>query len=588
MSGEANLIVDVEEYKACADSINSMCQGLDKAITSLVQHLETTSTDGLQSGQAAEHFLTFVGEIARLKGVMSESGTDIKSTMTDFLIEIDDADDLLFKNKGRKPFTDEEFRACFAVVENTAAPSLNSDQTYGWFSKLFDKIVKFIWKLADIEVTVGNDESILRKNVENLKEQTVEKISTIKTGVRTADRTYRQKLKNQLDVLKKYEQALTQIYNIVAAAGGTIDASGLITLASVLDQHELIARTPEVVTDEDVKYFADNVTDYFDSSTAIIGAICTTSLGQWVTSDFDVYRATVKSALDYFNSYSTHYVEAHTQYEKHKGEFDKMLELYNKYGSKWVDYYDGDKENAEMFNKLVKKTGEVSKDADDYVDIWFQLFCDMAESKEAFTRFKANCDLDDAEVRKALERVESLYNNEVDAYVFETLEHISQEVKNETVKKGAEAVAKAYAKIVPGGGMEQIMAKVTSSILDRAFAEAPAVAQHDWVLATQNSFDNAVANLKAADPGSEGYDVLVRTVREAFDSAKQARIKFFTTMAENSSGQEQRFYQLNLESVKTMSLDDVTRHRAVSPGEYYGENHSIWGYIFEGDIHPAT
>lgn len=57
MSGEANLIVDVEEYKACADSINSMCQGLDKTITSLVQHLETTSTDGLQSGQAAEHFL---------------------------------------------------------------------------------------------------------------------------------------------------------------------------------------------------------------------------------------------------------------------------------------------------------------------------------------------------------------------------------------------------------------------------------------------------------------------------------------------------------------------------------------------------
>ena len=587
MIGEANLIVDVEEYKVCADSIHSMCQGLDKAITSLIQHLETTSTTGLQSGEAAEHFLTFVGEIARLKGVMSESGTAVKSTITDFLVEIDDADDLLFKNKGYKPFTDEEFRACFAVVENTAVPSLNRDQTYGWFSKLFDKIVKFIWKLADIEVTVGNDESILRKNVENLKEQTVEKISTIKTGVRAADRTYRQKLKNQLDVLKTYERALTQIHSIVAASGGAIDFAGLVMLASILDQQESIARTPEVVTDEDVKYFADNVTDYFDSSTAIIGAICTASLGQWVTSDFDVYRSTVKSALEYFNSYSSHYVESRAQYEKYKGEFDKMLELYNKYGSKWVDYYDGNKENAEMFNKLAKKTGDVSKDADDYVDIWFQLFCDMSESKEAFARFKANCDLNDEEVRKALERVEDLYGNEVDAYVFETLEHIAQEVKKETISKGAEAVAKAYAKIVPGGGMEQIMTKVTSSILDRAFAEAPAVAQHDWVLATQNSFDNAVANLKAADPGSEGYDVLVQTVREAFDSAKQARVKFFTTMAKNSSGQEQRFYQLNLESVKTMSLDDVTRHRAVSPGEYYGEDHSIWGYIFEGDIHPA-
>ena len=39
----------------------------------------------------------------------------------------------------------------------------------------------------------------------------------------------------------------------------------------------------------------------------------------------------------------------------------------------------------------------------------------MSESKEAFARFKANCDLNDEEVRKALERVEALYWNEVDA-----------------------------------------------------------------------------------------------------------------------------------------------------------------------------
>lgn len=136
--------------------------------------------------------------------------------------------------------------------------------------------------------------------------------------------------------------------------------------------------------------------------------------------------------------------------------------------------------------------------------------------------------------------------------------------------------------------MEQFMVNVTSSVLGRAFAETSAVAQQDWVLATQNSFNNAVANLKAADSGSEGYDVLVQTVRETFDSAKQARINFFTTMAENSSGQEQRFYQLNLKSVETMSLDDVTSHRAVSPGEYYGAKHNILGYIFDGDIHLAT
>lgn len=110
------------------------------------------------------------------------------------------------------------------------------------------------------------------------------------------------------------------------------------------------------------------------------------------------------------------------------------------------------------------------------------------------------------------------------------------------------------------------------------------MAQYDWVVATQNSFDNAIADLRAANPGSEGYDTLLKTVRESSDCAKDARIKFFTTVVENSSGQQKRFHELNLESVKTMSLNDASRHVVVSPEEFYGENSSYFGYILDGDI----
>lgn len=589
MGGESKLIVDVEEHKTCAADIEAVCQGLDNIMTSLVQHLQTASTSGLEAGQSAETFSTFVNEIARLKGKLKDSGTSIKTTITEFLSAIDEADDLLFKNKGYKPFTDEEFRSCFAVVENTTSPSLDDGNSLsGFFSNLFDKIIKFFLNLEGIEVTVGNAESILRNNVENLKEQTVEKISTIKAGVRSADRTYRQTLKNQLDILKTYEQALRHIDSIVSSDTGTIDVSHLANLTLFLDQHDLLVSKPAVVTDDDVKVFADNVPGYFDSSTVIIGSVCAASIGQLVTSDFDRYRDTINSARDYFNAYSTDYTESHEEYQKYKDTFDQMLNLYNKYGSKWVDYYDGDKENAELFNKLVKKTGEISKKADDYVDIWFQLFCDMSESKEAFARFKNNCDLENARVQKALERVEALYNNEVDAYVFDTLEQIAQELKKEAIEKGSEAVAKAvgkaYESIVPGGAMEKIMTKLASTVVEKAFEEAPAVAQYDYILATQNSFDNAVANLKAAKPGTAGYDELVLTVREAFDNAKQARIDFFTTMAEGASGQQKSFYDLNIESLKTMSLDDVTAHKGISPGEYYGENANVFGYLLDGDV----
>lgn len=582
MGGEANLIVDVEEHKNCASSIIAVCQGLDEVMTSLVQHLQSASSSGLEVGQAAENFSSFVSEIARLKGQLDETGSDIDTIITEFLNAIDDADDLLFKNKGYKPFTDEEFRLCFAVVENTVAPEFNLG-SWIW-TNIIEILFKFFWKAADYEVTVNTDSSILVKNVENLKEQTVEKISTIKTGVRSADRSYRQRIKNQLDVLKAYEQVLRQIDSILSTEGGEIDTTGLTKLKTIMDEHEMFAKTPEVVTDADVKNFSDNVTGYFASSTAVVTAVCASSFGKLVTSDFDEYRATVTAALDYFNSCSSHYTSSHERYEKHKGDFDKMLGLYNKYGSKWVDYYDGDKEKTEMFNKLVSKTGKLSKKADNYVDVWFQLFCDMSDSKEAFARFKANCDLDNEQVRKALERVEALYGNEVDAFAYETLEKISQEIKKGAIEKGAEAAAKAYANLFPGGGMEQIMTKATSSFLDKAFSEAPAVAQHDWVLTTQNSFDNAVAELKAATPGAEGYDELVQTVREAFDSAKQARIKFFTTMAENAEGQHKRFFELNLESVKNMSLDDVTPHQALSLGEFSGENYTILEYLSDGDL----
>lgn len=585
MGTETKLKVNVEELNACASDLKTVCEKLNGVIASLIWQLQTASEIGMESGQSAEAFSAFVTEVSRLNGKLLESGTSVKSTITDFLKEIDDADDLMFKNKGYKPFTDEEFRACFAVVENTTAPSFDGNSLRGFFSNLIDKLVKFIWgKLADIEVTVGDDESILRSKVDNLKEKTIAKISTIKSGVRMADRTYRTELENQLDILVAYTRALRQIDSIVSSDSGTIDPGVLAELSSFLDQQDVLVEDPATVTDEDVKDFADNVDGYFDSSTAIVVCICEASVGEWVTGDFDRYRATVNAARDYFNTYSTDYVQSQEQYQRYKAAFDKMLSLYNKYGNKWTDYYDGDKKNAEMFNKLVKKTGEVSKKADDYVDIWFQLFCDMSASREAFLRFKNNCDLDDESVRKALARVEALYNNEVEDYVFDTLEHIAQEVKKMAIEKGTEAVAKAYAKIVPGSGFEKIMTNIVTGVVSKAYEEAPAVAMYDYILTTKNVFDNAVEELKAATPGTKGYDELVKTVREAFDAAKKARIDFFTTMSKDASEQQKALYELNIKTLKSMSLEDVIPHKGVHPSEYYGENASVFGYILDGDI----
>lgn len=236
MGRESNLKVNVEEYTACAADINALCQNMDSIMTSLLQHLQTASTTGIQAGETAESFSAFVSEIARLEGNLKTFGTAVQSLITGFLDSVDDADDLLFTNQGYKPFTDEEFQACFAVVENTEAPSIETSGIKFWFSALMDKLRKLIWRVDEIKTTVNMDSSVLAKNVDNLKEETASKITSIKANVRTADRTYQHNLKAELDVLQTYKKALAQIDSILSYSRGVTTGVGLTVLGSYVGQ----------------------------------------------------------------------------------------------------------------------------------------------------------------------------------------------------------------------------------------------------------------------------------------------------------------------------------------------------------------
>jgi len=230
MGGKANLIVNVEEHNACAADIYAVCCGLDQAMCALVQHLQNASSSGLEAGESADSFSVFVSEITRLNGKLEESGASTQSLITGFLSAIDAADDLLFENTGYKPFTDDEFDACFAVINNTTAPSVND--LGNWLSNLYEKLLRFIYRITTVKETVNADNSILASSIDNLKEVSFRKITAIRSDVRTADSTYSRQLKNQLKVLSLYSQALTIIDDVLTSEGGTIDTSSLSLLSS--------------------------------------------------------------------------------------------------------------------------------------------------------------------------------------------------------------------------------------------------------------------------------------------------------------------------------------------------------------------
>lgn len=583
MSSEAYLTVDVSEFNACAADIKSVCIGIDDLVVLLSQKLKSASETGLQSGETAESFAEFTNVLIQLNGKMKTIGKKTDKLILKYLDDIDTADDKLFANSGFKPFTDDEFDACFSVVENTTEPGFDVGGN-GFLSRVWDWIFKLIYDIANIKYSVDNNNSVLKKKVKNLKQQTVITITRIKTNVRLTDRISRRKFKNLLEFIEIYNKTLEKFYLISSSDGGNIDEGILNELSGLLKKYNDFEKFKDNLTDIDVKNFADNVTGYFASSTELIKFICEESMGKFVTTEYARYRSTVKEALEYFNSFSTDYTISREKYDEYKAEFDQMLKCYNQYGSEWVNYYKGDPEKVALFNQFAKKAEEISRKSDDYVDVWFMFFCDMSASKDMFDSFVSNCDVDNPNVRKALERIKDIYNKDIEAYLLETWETCLKEAEKLAIKNGTKAFAEAYAKLFPGGGMNALITNFLSGILDKAFAEAPAVSQYDWVVATETYFDDAVNKLKAASSSDPNYEYLVEMVKRTFDCAKQARVKFFETMIACSSGDRKEFYELNLKSVKAMSLKDVSPHSVTTAGDYFGCNASILEDIFNGSV----
>ena len=123
--------------------------------------------------------------------------------------------------------------------------------------------------------------------------------------------------------------------------------------------------------------------------------------------------------------------------------------------------------------------------------------------------------------------------------------------------------------------------KIGNGIIEKAFAEAPAVQLLDWVEATNNSFNNAVMKLNGADPASDGYQELIQDVRQQFETAKEAQLSFYSKLAKNASRKEKEHFKKIEDSIRSMSLLDV------APGEIYGyedERYFLIDYIMDGDV----
>lgn len=561
-----NLIVDVEAYRNQKNAVKNITQKLEDIMNEYIKLMEKAKESGASSGETSNALENFINEIKSKKQNLSDIGKKYDKEVDAFLEEVDEEDDLLYENTGTKYFRDSDFDDILAVVDKT--PELSREEAGGWLWNIMLKILSCL--IPNLKSTFEDEDAELVRRMKETKEYTGEELVKMQIQLKNTDRAYQKKLTDIYYQLEEYVDFLNQIYSVVSKDFSMKEVNNANNCLIALEEMAKVGIVDNKVMYENkkIKYFADNVLNYFAESTSIIRVICEDSLGAIVTSDKDKYIATVRKMNEYFNEKSKTYLSSKEDFDSKKQEFDKLIALYKKYGGNFEKHYTGDKENLKNFNKLVDKIGDISKKSEYYIDIWYQMFFDMSESKEALNRFKAlytENELANESVKEALKRIEALYNKEVDAYIDTSLDLLYARVKKEGVQKAVKEL----------GGMlpkeYSIISKMVGKIVSQAYAEAPGVALYDTVKATEVAFNNAVKLLKESNPSADNYQQLIDNVKEQFEYAKKIRIEFFETISKApTSDQNKRYYELCIKDIKAASLSDVAILDMTSRGDYNG------------------
>ncbi len=563
--GSGDLIVGVTYYQNRASTVKNTCTAIENNyFKEYLNILNLIQKYGIKSGDTADLFVEYVSQVKAIEGLLNDFGELYSNTIKDFLEDIDNADDILFANKGRKILTEEEF--------NNAKGAARFEFSFEHFGEWLLHLV-YNGPIGNILL---DDSKQLAKRVKELEDITIQKLSRIEANVRLVDSTYNVRLRNIYKQIKKYENIINKLAYIMSPESNNLNKKNIAELQRlVLDvkkyQAEII-NNPYVDTTslDDIRYFAENIENYFWKSTEIIKSICESSIiGKLFLTEFDVFRATINDAKKYFDSFSKEYIDSKKSFDDAKKEFDELLEKYEKYGEAYEKYID-DKSTVKNFNKIIDTFKNLGGSMDKYIDIWYQMYFDMSESKNVLLRFKKNCDLSNPNIKKALERIEKLYDKEVDAYVEETYETFLLNAKEHGVKKAIQIVTEAISQksIIAG----KIVSVLAGKVVLNGYEEMKAIAMYDWVEETENAFENALTDLKNADKDDSDYYMLVKSVQEAFGAAKEARIDFFTNLIQTSSGDEKSYYEYCLKMMQTASLSDDVSLDLFYQSKYDGSN----------------
>ena len=95
MKRRSMTVVD-ESHAAAAKTLQEVCNFLDEKITQYVKILNQVTTEAAKAGHTTTRYQEFAGIVSGLQGQLGRLGTMLKTTATQYVSDIDDADRYLY------------------------------------------------------------------------------------------------------------------------------------------------------------------------------------------------------------------------------------------------------------------------------------------------------------------------------------------------------------------------------------------------------------------------------------------------------------------------------------------------------------
>ncbi len=615
------LIIKDSEFTAAGKKFKAYCDVLEDVILQYKTTLNNISTTAIPSGATHDAIVRYNEYVAKLEIIAKGTGEKCNSLVSSFIAEIERADDYLYDagiSSSARDFSDEEYERLVDCLDDPWCSV--TDSIGDWFYDKINKVIDFFnWDSA---------KSYLQKCHRLLldyNDETKQGLKLLFDRVREVDRKYGASIAGATPYDGDYYTChfacvvltMCQIRDMLDVMADIINPqNGMFTVGNIDDKlgkayKDLLAYYEQTIDIKEMgqKPTISEISDFASQPWASLYFSCF----HWPMSDFiadmggyEAFKMVVfnmfeitgdklligdyeeyiakKQLLDVLEDLAQDYKFSESDEKAAIDDCKTFLKYVEKYGDKWYEYMnthrgengklllDGRTKEAKEFNEFLKGLGgaqKILKYGSQGIEYLSQLFADYKEGLQILDSFEKNYTGDET-ILNAVSQIRELYNKEFGAWALRAITEIEEIGIDVGLKKLGKAVPVVAVVSAIGDGID-LVGDLTG-VGSEAQSMYDALVYYQLFSSSQDAYGNALDAFKAADPNSEGYEVLARDLENCFNLHKKNIIEVFKAMSKASNGTKQSYYSYCAKQAEMLTMHDGMQPDILSYDEFLNLN----------------